>query len=276
MHTMRRPLAILLAVSACAAASGCLGNSHRVEAELRKREIEVRELREELHQCEAYNAALQMDLHGGPGEFLGPVPPHGPGPAFPIRSLTLGRQTGGRELNGSSCDDALQVVLEPRDAEGQAIKVPNAAAVIQLIEIAADGLKRPLSVWEIPPEQLRNHWRAGLLTTGYVLVLPWKEPPTTEKVRVVALLRLPDGRAFEADKDVTIRVSGKRRMPPPDPPAADGPLLPAPRLLDQAQPGAGRDPKPAAPLAARKTWWDVSMKPPSDPPAAIGRPTPLP
>ncbi len=167
--------------------------------------------REELSRCEAYNSALQMDLHGTQGEFIGPGTPHGSGPAFPIRSLTLGRQTGGRELDGSPGDGALQVVLEPRDAEGQSIKVPNAAAVIQVVEITPDGLKHPLSIWEIPPEQLRNHWRAGLLTTGYVLVLPWKEPPTTEKVRVVALLRMADGRAFEADKDVTIRVPGKRR-----------------------------------------------------------------
>jgi hypothetical protein len=233
MHTMRFPLAMLAAAGLCAAATGCRSNSHQVEAELRKRETDVRELREELDSCGAHNRALQMELRAVHGE---PVldPSRNFELSFPVRSLTLGRQTGGRELEGAPGDGALQVVLEPRDAEGHAIKIPNAAAVIQVTEIGPDGLKHALSMWEIPPEQLRVHWRSGLLTTGYVLVLPWKIPPTTEKLRVVALLRLADGRAFEADKDVTIRLpSGTkpRIMPPASPPGepTDGPILPPPR-----------------------------------------------
>src|SRR5262249_19559199 len=146
----------------------------------------------------------------------------------PIRSLTLGRQTGGRELEGVTGDGALQVVLEPRDPENQSIKVPG-AALVEVFEITPEGLKRPLSTWEITPDQLRSTWRAGLLTTGYVLLLPWKEQPTTEKQRVVVQFRLSDGRMFEAEKDITIRVpKGPRKlMPPPD----DGPVLPPPRKL---------------------------------------------
>ncbi len=241
---MRFPLAMLAAAGLCAAATGCRSDSHRVEAELRKRENDVRDLREELEHSETYNRALQMELRATHGDPAGPVLPDGPGLVFPVRSLTLGRQTGGRELEGVPGDGALQVVLEPRDAEGHAIKIPNAAAVIQVTEIGPEGLKHALSLWDIPPEQLRTHWRTGLLTTGYVLVLPWKIPPTTEKLRVVALLRLADGRAFEADKDVTIRLpSGvKPRIMPPALPSAtptDGPVLPAPRPVDPAA-GIGR------------------------------------
>ena len=275
---MRLPLAILIAVGACVSVSGCRSDSHRVEAELRKRETDVRELREDLDRYDAYNRALQFELRGMRGEPIGPVTPDGPVPSFPVRSLTLGRQTGGREVEGCTGDGAIQVVIEPRDAEGQSIKIPNAAAVVQVVEIAPDGLKRPLSVWEIPAEQLRNHWRAGLLTTGYVLVLPWKEPPTTEKLRVVVMLRLLDGRAFEAEKDVTIRLppgTKRRIMPPSSPAAVDGPVLPAPRVLDSSTPSAVIG-KPTPQLVSKKSWWEVGVTKPTDPAALIGRPKPLP
>src|SRR5262249_20204436 len=138
---------------------------------------------------EHYHRALEMELRATRGELGGPGAPDGPIALYPIRSLTLGRQTGGRELEGVTGDGALQVVLEPRDPENQSIKVPG-AALVEVFEITPEGLKRPLSTWEITPDQLRSTWRAGLLTTGYVLLLPWKEQPTTEKQRVVVQFRL--------------------------------------------------------------------------------------
>ncbi len=251
---MRLSLAILLAA---AAASGCRSNSHLVERDLRERESEVRELRENLDQCGVYNKALQTELRAIRGEPFGPGAPEGPTMVYPIRSLTLGRQTGGRELDGSTGDAALQVVLEPKDAQNQAIKVP-AAALIQAVEITPEGLQHPLSAWEVPPEQLCNYWRSGILTTGYVLVLPWKDPPTTEKMRVVTVLRLTDGRTFQADKDITIRLpAGMKKQvlpaPLPGPVPGDGPPLPAPVTTTE------------------KPWWNV----PPESGAALGKPTPV-
>jgi hypothetical protein len=156
----------------------------------------------------------------------------------------------------------LQVVVEPRDAENQAIKVPG-SLLVQAVEISSSGLKRPLSTWEIPPEQLRNAWRSGLLSTGYSVSLPWKVWPTTEKLRIVAQLRLTDGRVFEADKDITIRVAppmqrrpsaDKPEMQPiPDPtpvpekkdrpplpvPTPDGPVVPEPSAYRGPAAGLG-------------------------------------
>jgi hypothetical protein len=278
MNTMRLPLAMLLAGGLCAAASGCRSNTQKIETELRARENDVRDLREDLDRCEAYNRASQMELRAMRGEPVGPATPEGPAPVYPVRSLTLGRQTGGREVDGGTGDGALQVVLEPRDAEGQSVKIPNVSAIIQVVEITPEGIKQPLSTWDIPAEQLRNHWRTGLLTTGYVLVLPWKETPTVDRLRVTATLRMPDGRVYEADKDVTIRLppGGKRRVAPPPP--ADGPVLPLPRPIDPANPGVKRDKTPAPTLVSRKPWWDVRVvKPvPPEPAVRIGTPLPLP
>jgi hypothetical protein len=251
---MRWRLACWFGAALAALTGGC-HSCDRVESELRARENDVRELREELHRCEAYNQSLQLELKTIRGDAPVIEPDH-PVAVYPLRSLTLGRQTGGRENDHGPGDDALQVVLEPRDADNQTIKVP-ASALITLLEVSSSGQKKPLSTWEIPPDQLSRSWRAGLLSTGYFLVLPWKEWPTTEKVRVVAALRVSDGRLFEADRDVTVRLPPPaQRRPAPEPPAPLPPPspqpLPPPRPVEEGpvlpDPAWHRAPVAASPL----------------------------
>ncbi len=103
--------------------------------------------------------------------------------------------------------------------------------VVQALEVDSQGLKKPLSSWMVPEEQLRRNWRSGLLTTGYFVVLPWQNPPTSEKLRVVARFTLADGRLFEADKDVTIHLPAalhQRTIPGGSVIPHDGPPLPPP------------------------------------------------
>jgi len=231
---MRWSLAWIIGLALSFTAVGCR-SCDRVESTLRARERELRETREELERTRAYTNGLQIELNAERG-----VPPPICGDpfvtAYPIRSLVLGRQTGGREDNYGSGDQALQVVVEPHDAEDQAVKVPG-SLVIQVLEITPEGVKQPLSSWDISGEQLRRSWRSGLLSTGYMLVLPWKTCPTTEKLRVVAQFKLPDGRTFEADKDITIHVPppSERRVLPPEPvpiPAASEQILPLPHRVE--------------------------------------------
>jgi hypothetical protein len=291
---MRCLVACCFALSLIPLVGGCR-SCERVEAELRARENDVRELREELDRCGVYNQTLQQEVHALRGQ-LG-MPPDGPPPAaYPVQTLVLGRQTGGRSNDICPGDDALQVQVEPRDPEGQAIKAPG-QLLIQAEEITKEGIKRPLSSWMIPPEQLRRSWKNGLLTTGYVLNLPWKVWPSTEKLRVSAQFQLPDGRVFAADRDVTVRLTPLNQRPsivpntspnpapafPPAPkPAHEGgpTLLPAPRPIDPAKPStpAPADAIPAPfPDAARSTP-DPSPKdelPLEAPAAEILRPVPL-
>jgi len=212
-----------------AALSGC-HSCDRIESELRSREMQLREVHDELACSRAHEQAMEIELRalrgegypsGAPGE---PVPP-----VYPIRSIVLGRQTGGHPSDHGPGDDALQVQVEPRDAEGHAVKVPGSALFVQAVEITSEGLKRPLSDWEVPAEELRNTWRSGLFSSGYSVTLPWKVWPASERLRVVAQLRLPDGRTFEADKDVTIRVIPGAQAPPASPPARPQPALPPPK-----------------------------------------------
>jgi hypothetical protein len=226
----------LLALSVLAVLGGCLcgcRNCDKVETELRARESDVRELRERLDQSEFHNQALMREmfaLRGQPGPHGEVVPPSEP---WPVRSLALGRQTGGQPSETLPADDALRVQVEPRDPENQTIKAPG-ALTIEAHEVTTEGIKRPLSVWQVSPQELRGKWQSGLITTGYVLVLPWKAWPSTEKLRVVARFQLIDGRTFEADKDITVHVlpeDKRKTLPVPAPEPAPGPA-PAPTPVE--------------------------------------------
>lgn len=223
---MPRILTLLLA-GGCLWAAGCRGHCDLVEAELRTRERELRELREELQRAEACHGALEREIQALRPATPCPVTPEFAAQAYAVKELALGRLTGGVAEHDCGGDDALQVVVEPRDPDGHNIKAPGRLAV-EALEITPEGLKAPLCAWEVPPDQLRRSWKSGMMVTGYVLVLPWKAWPNQPRLRVVARLTLPDGRLFEADRDVTVRVTPPEKRKAPTAPAVEE--LPAPAL----------------------------------------------
>jgi hypothetical protein len=238
-----RWLPLMILTGSIALAAGGCRRADLVEAELRTRERELRETRAELSNSEAYNQALQSEIRDVRKGTCSKLTPERASQIYTIREVVLGRQTGGYDDDNIPGDEALQVVLEPRDPDGQAIKAPGHLRIAAL-EISQEGIKTPLSTWEIAPQELRRTWRNGLLSTGYYVVLPWKNWPTSPRLRVVAQFILADGRVFEADKDVTIRLRPDLRglmpgswppvvppvMPPADAPIIDppGPEFPAP------------------------------------------------
>ena len=88
------------------------------------RETDVRTLKDEVERLDFQNQNLTRELaarSGLPGP-LGFVEP--PSEPYPVRSLALGRQTGGRAADDCPGDDGLIVIVEPRDCDNQAIKAP--------------------------------------------------------------------------------------------------------------------------------------------------------
>jgi len=214
--------------------AGCK-NKDLLEAQLRTRDNDLRVLREELERMEGYNCALQGEvsaLRGGPQ--VDRVSPEFAGQTYTLKSIQLGRLTGGLNDDNDPGDEALQVLVEPKDYDGHTIKAPG-GLVISVFETTPEGIKKPLSTWQIPASRLHAKWRSGLFSTGYYFVFPWKVYPTYDRIRIVAQLTLSDGRVFEADKDASIKLVPeqyrKKGVPqsdpleaPPDP--ADEPPLP--------------------------------------------------
>ncbi len=207
---------LLVSLSPCLlvfGTTGCQSNSDLVEAELRTRERELREAREELGKCRSYNQAMQREMHAIRGSASAKITPEQASQMYTLQKIVLGRQTGGYNSGDKPVDEALQVVIEPQDPDGHAIKAPGTLTV-QAVEINAEGLKRPLATWYVTEDQMRRNWRSGLFTTGYFVVLPWQSWPTTDKLRVIAQFTLADGRQFEADKDVTVHLPPQHRAIP--------------------------------------------------------------
>jgi len=189
----------------CIFVAGCKSPNHKLESELRSRDNDIDYLKNELYRSKTYNKAMEMELHATRGE-VPPGTPYDPlNKVYPLKNITLGRQTGGVDLDGQTGEEALQVIIEPKDAESHVVKVPG-SVLIQVIEISTEGLKTPLSTWQVSNDELSKSWRNGLLTTGYALTMQWKLWPNSDKLRVIVHFKLDDGRLFEAEKDFTLKL----------------------------------------------------------------------
>lgn len=268
------PFAFLLV-----SAAGCR-NCDFVEAELRSRESELRELHADLARSESQNEALLRELAAIRQGTATKLSPEFASQTFTLKQITLGRGTGGLDEDDCPGDEALQVVLEPRDGDGHTIKAPGSVH-IEALEISPEGVKTPLSSWDLPPDQVRHTWRSGLLSTGYFLVLPWKNWPSSDKLRIITQFALADGRLFEADKDVTIRLTpiARRKITPLGEPAEgtrpieSGPLLPPPRKLESKPPSTSKA-WSLPPTGSADSG--EAPKPSTVQPAAVWRPKPAP
>ncbi|MSQ97192.1 MAG: hypothetical protein EXR98_21935 [Gemmataceae bacterium] len=231
-------------------AAGCRNKTDLVEAELRSRDRQYRESLEEQQRSEFRIMSLQREI-----EALrqgAKITPEQAAQTFGLKRIVLGRATGGLDSDGLPGEEMLQVVVEPRDGEEHSIKAPGSLQIIAL-EITPQGIKTPLCQWDIPPEQVRQSWKQGLLSTGYTLTLPWKTFPVTEQVRVVVRFVTPDQRMYEADKDIKVRaVPGATQMrvelvpdampiPCPWPVPEMGPtLLPTSRVTTSSSPASNQ------------------------------------
>lgn len=209
-----------------------------IEAELRTRDKELADTRAALEQSRVLNRAYEQGRGGPPLPGAPPTSPATAGPTCSVKDITLGRGTGGLDDDGCPGDEALMVVIVPRDEDGSAVKVPGKAQVAAW-EVAPSGIKTPIGSWDVPAEKLRPTWRGGIFSTGYFVTLPWQTFPTGDRVRVAVRLTTTDGRMYEADRDITVRpvAGGQPRMPQPglppynpvNPPfGGREPLLPGP------------------------------------------------
>ncbi len=229
---MRWSVALTLGAALAACSAGCRSND-KVESQLRARESDVHTLKGELGRAEFHNGLLVRELQatrGLPGPF-GVV--ERPSEPYPVRSLRLGRGTRGKPSDAVGGDDALEVMVEPVDTDGQVIKAPGRLHV-EVQEVSTEGIKSLLATYDIPADQLRRNWQSGLFNTGYKLTLGWKAWPSLEKLRITARFEMIDGRIFEADKDITVRVVPEKQRPMLSMPSTN--VFPAPTLIPSVTP----------------------------------------
>jgi hypothetical protein len=245
-------VALLLGLVMLTALSGCR-HGDLVEAELRTREKELRELRAELSRSEWQNDALHREMGSIRQGASAKLPPELASQTYTLKSIVIGRGTAGYDDDGHPGDEALRVVVEPKDGDGHTIKAPGSLHV-EAWQSSTEGIKIPLCSWDLESDQVRRSWHSGFLSTGYTFILPWKTWPTFERIRVIARFTLVDRRIFEAEKDITIRLppGHQQRVTPPSlesPVPADpepvGPALPQPRPVEPTK------------STSAKAWWEL-------------------
>jgi hypothetical protein len=246
--------------------AGCRNKTDLVEMELRNRERLYHDLLEEQQRSEGRIQSLQLELEAmRKGQKFSPEQGAS---IYGLKRIVLGRSTLGVDDDGKPGDEKLQVVVEPRDYDDHSIKAPGTLQ-ITVLEVTPQGTKTPLSTWDISPEQLRQSWKQGLLSTGYTLTLPWQQLPAYEQVRVVVRFTAPDQRVYEADKDIKVRLvpgADKRRM---DPPMEVVPMPnPVPEVVGPTLVPTGR----LAPAPHTTQWRPLE---PTNTGVTIGRPRPL-
>jgi hypothetical protein len=252
--TCRPGRTVLLLLPLCFLSAGCHStNQELLESELRARDRQLRELREQVNLLECHNEALQRQLTTVYQQGSFKLSPEQLAQVGCLHRITIGRGTGGYDQDHQLGDEALQVVIEPRDGADHVIKAPGTVTITAL-EISSEGIKTPFSAWTVSPEQLRKSWKSGFFTTGYVLVLPFQTSPHSPQVRVVVRFQTDDGRLFEADRDVRVMLRPEVLGAPPSPEAAP---LPVPRKLDVPPPPDGGPVLP--PLEQTGVWQAPSL-----------------
>ncbi len=199
MPKLQLVLFLLVLITSCGCRAVTRSPYDLIESELRTKERELEQTRAELQ-----NARLLNDAYGR--STRGAIVPDGNSQLIqPVKEIVLGTGTGGVDNDGRPGDEELQVVIVPRDGDNSAVKVP-ATATILAYEIATNGSKKAIGRWDVSADTMRKLWRGGLFTTGYYLTLRWDQLPAYERVRIQVRLQTADGRDYETDRDVTIRV----------------------------------------------------------------------
>jgi hypothetical protein len=204
---------VVLGLAAALALTGCRSpRSDLVEAELRTKDRQLRESQDELLFQRSMNQSLETALRERPcAQPPAPRCHSGFGPS--IKDVQLARGTGGIDEDNRPGDEGILVVLVPRDIDTSPVKVAGSLKVAAF-EITTEGLKIPLSNWDVSATELRKSWRTGLLSSGYHVSLPFQKFPTNPKVRIIATFLPLEGGIYEAEKDVTVRLSTEMRPCP--------------------------------------------------------------
>lgn len=165
---------------------------------------QVENLRFHLEACRRENDVLRSQLRdAGTRGML----PEQAAALFTLKEVTLNRlMTGGIDTDGLPGDDALRVVLEPRDQKGDVLKAPG-TITIELVDLALEPSQRRIGYWTFDLQQSLAHWQGGLFGTGYDFTLPWQRAyPEHKDLNLLARLTTPDGRAFRVTEQIEIRL----------------------------------------------------------------------
>jgi hypothetical protein len=117
--------------------------------------------------------------------------------------------TTGVDIDGKPGDDALRIVLEPRNDARQC--VPQAGEMtIALLDPAKSGDAARIAKWDLSKRAIGEGILDARPERGMKLDLPWPErPPENAHLKLFVRYRRPDGQQIEAHSDVYVHIAGQ-------------------------------------------------------------------
>jgi hypothetical protein len=140
------------------------------------------------------------------------------------------RLTGGLDLDGVPGDEALSVLIEPRNQAGAV--VPAAGEVVLVVlDPQLQGPGARFARWDFEASETQQFLRTETLDRGLLFRLPWPNPPPAHgRLHLFVRYITGEGRPLEAERVIQVRVAAPvqdRWTPRPDRPSqpqADSPV----------------------------------------------------
>ena len=211
MLSNRRHVIRLVAVCAAGmlpAASGCTSVGHR--AKLVQQNEELRRSSDRLGRLVAQRDATIATLQQQTEHVRG-FGPDRPADLFSPVRIEIAKLSGGADYNDAPGDDGVTVYLQPRDRDGDAVKVPG-RITIQLLDNTDLATPRVVGVYEFSdPDELRANWYGKFGTMHYSLKCPFPPGaalPASRRLTVSArFVDFLTGATLTATKEVAFAAS---------------------------------------------------------------------
>lgn len=210
---MRTALSTILTLPVVLAGCAARGNVELLESQLRSRENELFQVRQQLDQVEDELVASRREIR----LLQQNVASQGSSPVYPETVHRLAqitgirfdsRLTGALDRDGAPGDDELNVVVAPHDADNQVVK-QEGTLELELLDLSQADDRRVIGSWRVRAEDVANHWHDGVLGKGIQLRLPWQQAPQSKSLTLFARFITPDGRRFETNQPLTVALAHK-------------------------------------------------------------------
>ena len=218
------PTRLLLSLAALAAGCTTPAQVERLEAELRDQHDRLTAQAEALDSARTERDALRQQRDRLLAGKAPVVHPEQADLLARVNRLAINTwMTGGQNTDDSPGDDELVVLVQPRDADNEPVKLPGTLE-LRLSDPAAPEGSDPLGSWKFAPDECRQRWLNSMLSRGFLFRLPWQTPPTRDRLLLHARFDTTDGRRFDADALIHVRPPASNgdqpvqtsNEPPPD------------------------------------------------------------
>lgn len=103
---------------------------------------------------------------------------------FP-EEIAIGKLSGGEDYDGKPGDDGVTVFIQPKDRQGDVLKVVGAIRV-ELFDLQAPEGSKLIGECIVPAEKASEHWNGQLMTYHYSIRCPWRNsaPPKHDEITI--------------------------------------------------------------------------------------------